>query len=304
MTADRRMDSLSSKEIQSKLLGGLCFKLGVFNVELSTTISEVCDHLKSLYGSYPLIEDEFIDFRISLSAPSILRKYLRPQVNFYFDGYAPFLPLPYQQAPAMFEWGLNWCITNHSNQFLIIHAAVVELNGRAFIFPGAPGSGKSTLCAALVCEGWRLLSDEMTLLALGNGEIFPFPRPVSLKNQSIDIIRSYSLQAMFGKTVDDTSKGNIAHMRAPDESVNLADKTAIPCKIIFPKYQQNAKTQLTAISKGLSTIKTAEQCFNYNTLGAQGFTCLFKLVDQCDCYELSYSHLKEAINLFTEMACD
>ena len=35
---------------------------------------------------------------------------------------------------------------------------------RAVILPAPPGSGKSTLCAALVNRGWRLLSDELTLV--------------------------------------------------------------------------------------------------------------------------------------------
>jgi predicted ATPase len=33
------------------------------------------------------------------------------------------------------------------------------------ILPAPPGSGKSTLCAALVTRGWRLLSDELTWCA-------------------------------------------------------------------------------------------------------------------------------------------
>ena len=70
------------------------------------------------------------------------------------------------QGFAMFEWGLNWVVANHAHQFAIVHAAAVEKDGRGFIFPGAPGSGKSTLCAALVSRGWRLLSDEMAMISL------------------------------------------------------------------------------------------------------------------------------------------
>lgn len=80
----------------------------------------------------------------------------------------------------MFEWGLNWVVAQNAHQFLVIHAAVVERHGRALIFPGAPGSGKSTLCAALLSRGWRLLSDEMALISRQNGEVTPFFRVLSV----------------------------------------------------------------------------------------------------------------------------
>src|SRR3546814_10587342 len=88
----------------------------------------------------------------------------------------------------MLEWGLNWCIGAHGHQFLIIHAAVIARNGLAAILPGAPGSGKSTLTACLVHNGWRLLSDEMALVSLQDGGLTALARPISLKNRSIDLI--------------------------------------------------------------------------------------------------------------------
>ena len=156
-----KLETLSKKALIHLLkTGKLRLKIGGFNVCLSSSIPEVADHLLSLYGAFDIINDaDFIDFHTSLAPPSLVRRYFRPQVIFSFDGYFPFLPLPYKQASAMFEWGLNWCIASYAHQYLIIHAAVVERNGQAFIFPGTPGSGKSTLCAALVCSGWRLLSD-------------------------------------------------------------------------------------------------------------------------------------------------
>jgi predicted ATPase len=47
----------------------------------------------------------------------------------------------------------------------MLHAAVVEKNGKALILPALPGSGKSTLSAALAMNGWRFLSDEFTMIS-------------------------------------------------------------------------------------------------------------------------------------------
>lgn len=47
---------------------------------------------------------------------------------------------------------------------LPLHAGVVEVDGRALVLAGESGVGKSTLAAALVRRGHRLLSDDLCLL--------------------------------------------------------------------------------------------------------------------------------------------
>jgi HprK-related kinase A len=298
-----KLATLSKKAvIQSLKTGGLRLKVGGFNVCLSSSVVAVADHLLSLYGAFDVVNDEaFIDFYTSLASPSKVRRYFRAQVNFSFDGYIPFKPLPYKQASALFEWGLNWCIANHSHQYLVIHAAVVECNGQAFIFPGKPGSGKSTLCAALVCSGWRLLSDELTLLSVVDGLVYPVPRPISLKNRSIDVIRNFSPDVVIGQVISDTAKGAIGHVRPPDECVYSGEIPAKPAKLIFPQYLAGSKTHLTPLSKSRALLKVAENCFNYNILGVQGFNSAGDLIDTSDCYEFNYSCLEEAVALFAEL---
>lgn len=298
-----KISSLSKKQLLKNINKGLKLKIGSFNVCLSSPILDVAEHIQHLYGAFEIVNDEeFIDFYVSLAPPSKFRRYFRPQVNFSFDGNVPFKPLPYEQASAMFEWGLNWCIANHTNQYLIIHAAVVENNCQAFILPGAPGSGKSTLCAALVCSGWRLLSDEMTLLSVADGHVYPVTRPISLKNHSIEVIRNISPHVVMGQVINDTAKGAVGHVRPPDESIDLGEIPAKPAKLIFPKYVEGSKTDLTPLSKSRALLKVAENCFNYNILGVQGFNSLSDLIDASDCYDFKYSCLDEAVTLFAELA--
>ena len=298
-----KLATLSKKTVSLALKGeGMRFKIGEFSICLRSSIPEVADHLMGLYGAFEVIDDNaFIDFHTSLESPSLLRRYFHPQVNFSFDGYFPFKPLPFDQAAAMFEWGLNWCIASYTLHYLIIHAAVVERNGQAIIFPGTPGSGKSTLCTALVASGWRLLSDEMALLSVAEGLIYPIPRPISLKNRSIEVMRDFSAELVFGKVVNDTAKGTVAHVRPPDSSVEKTALAAKPAQLVFPKYEEQSATLLMPLSKGRALIKLAENSFNYAILGVQGFTALANLIDASDCYDFKYSQLDEAIALFAEL---
>ena len=289
--------SLSPAEVSHRLGGhGLNLTIGRFDIALKSHLPHVHRGVVQLYADFPLSPDNaLIDFRIDVASPSRLRRWFRPQVNFNFDGVRPFKPLPINQAFAMFEWGLNWVIANHAHQFAIVHAATVEKNGRGYIFPGVPGSGKSTLCAALVCRGWRLLSDEMALISLVDGLIWPIPRPVSLKNASIQIIRNFGVDAVLGDVVADTAKGNIAHMRPPKASVASAAIPVAPYAIVFPTYRAGAKTEYVEISKGQTVMRLAENCFNYPVLGAAGFNCLADTVERSRCHTAIYSALDDII---------
>ena len=273
------------------------FKVGPFNIHLTSFIPLVNRHLAEFYSAYPSVsDDDMIDFHINMTQAGGYRRFYKRQACFDFDGYQPFTPLPLSQASGLFEWSLNWCIASNAHQYLIIHAAIIEKNGLGLIMPGSPGSGKSTLCAALVCQGWRLLSDEMALLSIEDGLIYPAPRPVSLKNQSIQIIKQFAPDAMFGNIIADTSKGDIAHMRVPDASVLAQSVPVKPAYLVFPHYEAQSESQLTALAKSRAFMTLAENAFNFNILGSTGFDAMAGLIDQVECYDFSYPDLTTALD--------
>lgn len=281
---------------------GLCIRTGPFVVRVQTSLEAARENLGLMYADYPLAEEnDFADFHIRLTLPDGLRRWLRPQVLFLFDGTRTFKPLPADQAFPMLEWGLNWCVSSHAHSYLMIHAAVLERHGHAVILPAPPGSGKSTLCAALTQHGWRLLSDELALIRLSDGNIVPLPRPISLKNASIDIMQSYAPNAIFSRKVSDTMKGTVAHMRAPFESVIRASECARPGWVVFPRYEAGAATSFTDASRAQAFMRVADNSFNYSLLGEQGFASLARLIDASACHDFVYSKLDEAIDVFNNL---
>jgi len=295
-----KVSELSPAQLEYQLKhNGLYLQTGSLLTHVRTDIPAVAAGISLLYADYPLREHAgFADFHVRLAAPRNLRRWFKPQVLFLSDGVPPFKPLPLDQALPMLEWGLNWCVSSHANDCLIIHAAVVERNGYAAILPAPPGSGKSTLCAALVNRGWRLLSDELAMIRVSDGQIIPLPRPVSLKNQSIDIIRRYAPEAVFSRAVSDTMKGTVAHMKAPANSVDRATETARAAWVIFPKYIADSTTNMTDLSRPRAFMRVADNAFNYSLLGVQGFASLARLIDNCRCYDFAYSDLNGAVATF------
>ncbi|QOY94691.1 HprK-related kinase A [Massilia sp. UMI-21] len=297
------LSSLTRHALRRRLAGpGLVLRTGPFRSRIRTDIPQLADTIALLYADYPVDEEGFADFQLHLRAAGGWRRWLRPQVRFDQDGLQPFKPLPQGQAYPMFEWVMNWCVSNKAHSYLVIHAAVLERGGHALILPAPPGSGKSTLCAALVCRGWRLLSDELALVRPADLALVPLPRPVSLKNASIDVIRAWDPQAVFGPAVPETSKGTIAHMRAPPASVAAAAEVAHATHIVFPRYQAGAATSLAPVPKARLFTRVADNAFNYAVLGETGFDTLAGLVDTCAGFDFCYSRLDEAIAVFDTLA--
>jgi len=298
------LSQLQSTSISNKLKSaGLQLKVGPFSVRVKSTIPQVLEGIKVLYADYPILENEaFSDFHVCLSKPNNLRRWIHPQVLFKFDDRVPFKPLPLSQAYPFFEWGLNWCFAAHSNDYVILHAAVVEKNGHAIIFPGEPGAGKSTLCAALVLRGWRLLSDEMAMIDIDSQQLIPIPRPISLKNESIEVIRSFAPNVIMGPVAHDTSKGTVTHVKPPRDSVLKSTESAIPAWIVKPNYTPDAPSKLEEINSGELFMHLVKNAFNYSVLGEVAFHTLADIVKKCRCYEFTYSDLEDAIKTFDRFA--
>ncbi|SNS81248.1 Hpr(Ser) kinase/phosphatase [Noviherbaspirillum humi] len=299
-----KLSTLTKNQLVTRLSGpGLDIRTGMFTCRIHSALENVADGLHLLYGDYPINDQEtFIDFHVTVESPGGLRHWIKPQVVFRSDGYAAFKPLPRGQAFPMLEWGLNWCISNYAHRYLMIHAAVVERGGHAAILPAPPGSGKSTLCAALVNRGWRLLSDEIALLSMEDGSVIPVPRPISLKNRSIDVIREFVPDSILSPGVNDTAKGTVAHMKPPQDSVDRAHVTARPAWIIFPRYVAGARSKWSELSPATAFMQVAGNSFNYSLLGQPAFAALVNLIEQTACFDYEYGLLEEAIEDFAGLS--
>lgn len=283
---------------------GLRIRTGPFVVSVRSRLPTVqrgiglhyADHLVDSGGG-------FVDFHVAVQGPASMRKWFAPQAIFRFDDTEPFAPLPNDQGFALFEWGLNWCIANHCHQYLIMHAAVLERNGRALLLPAPSGSGKSTLCAALVYGGgWRLLSDEMALLDPATGCLVPLPRPLSLKNASIDVIRAFAPTAEIGDEVLETNKGRVAHVRPPTESVTQAARPVLPAWVVLPQFAAGEPAQLETVSRARAFMALVDNAFNYEVQGRKGFFSLAEMIDRSRAFTFRYGDLAEAVNVFDALA--
>jgi hypothetical protein len=281
---------------------GAVVRIGCFVVAINVAARETAliDEIAEFYGPYPrAARSELPDFVIELRSRRLAP--LRRQLQAYLDGHVRYQAAPAHLGLPMLESGLNWLVWTSTARFLLVHAAVLERDGSAVVMPGPSGVGKSTLCAALVARGWRLLSDEVALIRPQDGLLQPYPRPISLKNESIEMIAQLMPDAHFSRRFDGTIKGTVAFMRAPPQAIARADVPASPRVVVFPKYAAQAPVEIAPLEKAQAFMKLVDHSSNYLTLLETGFDTLASLVEACDHYALSYGALDEAVSLIERL---
>ena len=291
-----KLGELSPDAIRAKLRSrGVAISIPPVTVRVRSPLPHLADQLVALYEAYDVDEaDEYADIDVRMMPVRGVRRWARPQVQFVVDGITPFDPFPLDHALPMFEWGLNWVFGHRMHGYLLLHAAVVERDGRALVLPAWPGSGKSTLAASLACRGWRFLSEEFGVVAFDDARLYPFPRPVALKNESIEVMRAFGRDAFIGTAFPKTRKGTVAHLRVPEESVRRAGVPAHAAAIVFPDFVAGEPATVRPLERAIAFLKLAGNAFNYEVVGEPGFRAVASLVRRCPACILSYGDLDDA----------
>ena len=114
--------------------------------------------------------------------------------------------------------------------------------------------------------------------------------------------RSPAARAAYsGFSGRDTTKGTIAHMRSPAESVKRSGELGLSRFIVFPKFVTGSETVLEDRAKSRAFMEIAGQSFNFNVLGDLGFAMIKRLIGDCDCFDLTYSNLDEVVGLLDSL---
>jgi HprK-related kinase A len=275
---------------------GLVLDLGAVTLRVRSSSPPLAAPLAAAHRHQPLAtEAAWIDFHVAVTPGAPWRRWLRPQADFACDAGRPFSPFPASHALPLFEWATNWLIGQQCAHLLLLHAGVVERGGRALVMPATPGSGKSTLTAALAQRGWRLLSDEFGAWDPRRSAFVPMLKPVALKNASIDVIRAFAPGAPIGPAFPKTRKGTVAHLAASAESVARRHEPAVPGAFVLPRWEDGAATRLVPLEPTDLFGALAFNAFNFRLLGADGFDAVLRLTRSCPAWRLVYSDLADAL---------
>jgi HprK-related kinase A len=256
------------------------------------------NQMKALYADYPT--PEIVDFTVRLEATSLLRRCIRPSVAINGDYMLPdAAPLPLAQGLLAAEMGMNLQMALGWRRQLILHASAVERGGKALIMTGASGSGKSTLSAMLGQNGWRFLGDEFALIDPANGDVVPYPRLISLKNEAIAAMQAAAPDAHFGPLMRGTPKGDIRHLVPPVQAIARMAERAKPALLLFPRYGYDAA--IRDVSPSEVFMRLTQASTNYVALGEEGFHALTRFVQDVPAKAIDYQNGAEATALVEKL---
>jgi hypothetical protein len=172
------------------------------------------------------------------------------------------------------------------------HAGGVAHDGNAILLPADPESGKSTLTAGLVRAGLQYLSDETVAFRPGENMIEPYPKPLSLDTGSWHLFPELE---PFADLPDDDYKQDQWHV--PPDAIRTG-AAAGPCParlLVFPKYVDGARTELSPIGRAEGLVELARNTFSFNERSRFALEELSRVVRELDCYRLTVGNLDDAV---------
>ncbi|MFQ5647596.1 MAG: hypothetical protein ACE5GM_11770 [bacterium] len=166
-----------------------------------------------------------------------------------------------------------------------IHAGAVSLNGKGMFFPGATGSGKTTLSLSLVRQGFSFLSDDISFvnrMSSGKVELLSFPQPVQCWQKTI---------GFFSELHGLLKKGNeIFKTAIPLEEAYPGStiSSTVPSVMILPKVNGTSTSSLTKIDRNEALLELIPQSIIVanREIVKEHLSLLTDLIYQCDCYRL------------------
>jgi HprK-related kinase A len=276
-------------------------QVGPIGFRVGSAWRQPIDAMRLLYADYPVAP--VLGYTVRLEPSRIFRRWIRPSVRISGDHTLPeAAPFPLAQSLLAAEMGMNLQVALGERRFLLLHAACVERDGRAIILTGESGFGKSTMSALLGARGWRFMGDEFVMIEPATGLAHPFPRPISLKNESIAVLASMLPDARFGPLLRDTPKGDVRHLRPDPSAIARMEEPATPAIILFPCY--GPPSQIREVAASEAFVRLTQASTNYVALGEAGFTTLTRLVTTLPARAIDYPDTATGVALIEQLWSD
>jgi hypothetical protein len=182
-------------------------------------------------------------------------------------------------------------------RFLLVHAgAVSSPDGAGVLLLGDSGAGKTTLVAALVQDGYGLLSDEAGVIDPADGRLHPWPRPLGFKPGTQALPR-------FGPALDGSIRardGSAIVVASSLRSGALGDSCHVR-HVLDYRYEEGATTSLRELSGAEAVVAIGRSTPNLRLHGQRGLEVIAGLVERATRHRMVSGDLDEAMRALDDL---
>ncbi|HIU29920.1 MAG TPA: hypothetical protein IAD50_06465 [Candidatus Egerieisoma faecipullorum] len=169
---------------------------------------------------------------------------------------------------------INSCITGDNN-YVVLHGSCITYKDQAIIILGNSCSGKSTLTAYLMANGYHYLTDDCVLLDAKSGKVFPYKRLLHLREGGYKLLQKEGVfYPACHLTIDNFDRWTVF----PSENLNLVEyKVSYLLKLARSSHSsdfsfsgiQNYKEKIGFISQNIYSPSDLVRSVKYVSVIAQ-----------------------------------
>jgi len=201
-------------------------------------------------------------------------------------------------APTVKSITLQEAVDNFDYAFSF-HSGVLSNGDGLVMLSGAAGAGKSTLTAGLVNGGLCYYSDEVALVQVKDYCVRPFPIALCSKEPAWPVLQPLFPTLADMPAFERLDKKQVRYFPPPVLPQDPDYDRALPIKVIvFPRYDNNANTELLPIDRVAALHHLMEECLSIkHPLDIAAVGEMVEWIRGVECYELPNNNLQQAVDL-------
>lgn len=190
-----------------------------------------------------------------------------------------------------------------STTLTVLHAGAIVAGDAAIAFPGAPGSGKSTLVAGLVRRGYGYLTDE----ALGisaDARVTGYPKRIALELGSWSLFPGITERKESTRSRIDPTRVRWVDPRWLHRDALAWRATGEPLRlacVVMASYEDGATPDLERLDPLDAMTALLADTFNLKLMGSTGLETLRDLATSMPFFRLRHGDMKQALPIVDEL---
>jgi hypothetical protein len=208
---------------------------------------------------------------------------------FHLEGQGPHAPAQVQveMLEEILAQVLVYRLAERNADHLLLHAAALEFEGRAFLLAAPAGCGKTTLTGWLTTQGFGFLTDELAAVDDAAG-VSGFGRPLNVKAVGPELWSRFPWLARDR----DSARGGAYLTLIPRPSFQGPPLTV--SALVFPRYEAGAGVNAEALRVGQCISDLMICLLNARNLPGHGLPRVSALARRVPAFALRYGNLAEA----------